>query len=107
MITGGNSGIGLETCKAFASAGAKVILCSRSVQAGEKAVDDEVKAPGHGGYSVQEPNIIVKQLDLARFDSVKALTDDIIATEPRIDFLIFNAGKSFSLLFFTPFESFV
>eukprot|EP01031_Cornospumella_fuschlensis_P037139 gene37139-45081_t len=31
IVTGGNSGIGLETCKALASAGAKVYLCSRSV----------------------------------------------------------------------------
>jgi NADPH:quinone reductase-like Zn-dependent oxidoreductase len=43
IVTGGNSGIGLETCKALASAGARVILCSRSIHAGEQAIKDEVQ----------------------------------------------------------------
>jgi len=36
--TGGNSGIGVETARALASAGAKVILTSRKVAAGEAVV---------------------------------------------------------------------
>ena len=34
IVTGGNSGIGLETCKALASAGCNVILCSRTISNG-------------------------------------------------------------------------
>lgn len=37
-LTGGNSGIGVETARALASAGAKVILTSRKAAAGEAVV---------------------------------------------------------------------
>jgi NAD(P)-dependent dehydrogenase (short-subunit alcohol dehydrogenase family) len=93
IVTGGNSGIGLETCKALASAGARVILCSRSMEAGEKAIEEEIKKPGHGGYVVEDvSNIVVKPLELADLKSIKAFADDFLATEERIDFLVFNAG---------------
>ena len=42
IVTGGNSGIGLETCKALAYAGARVVLCSRSVENGNKAIKEEI-----------------------------------------------------------------
>ena len=37
IVTGGNSGIGFETCKALANEGVRVILCSRNMASGEKA----------------------------------------------------------------------
>ena len=62
VVTGGNSGIGLETCKALASAGCKVVMCSRDVQAAESAIETELMQPGLGGYVgsgvVFEPFII-------------------------------------------------
>lgn len=91
VVTGGNSGIGLEACKALASAGARVILCSRSVKNGTEAVETEVKQEGVGGYVVAEPNIEVKQLDLNSLKSVKALAEDLLKEE-RIDYLVLNAG---------------
>ena len=54
IVTGGNSGIGLETCKALASAGCSVVLCSRSVEAGEQAVKTECLGMGEGGYQLTE-----------------------------------------------------
>lgn len=45
VVTGGNSGIGVETVRALASAGSRVILTSRSVEAGEK-VAQQLKADG-------------------------------------------------------------
>lgn len=92
IVTGGNSGIGLETCKVLAYGGAKVILCSRSVSNGEKAVEEEIKQLGVGGYIVSDPNIIVKELDLNSLQSVKAFAEDILASEEHIDFLVYNAG---------------
>lgn len=92
IVTGGNSGIGLETCKALAFAGAKVILCSRSVAAGQKAIDEEIKREGHGKYVVDSPNILVKALDLNSLKSVKAFADDFLKTEDRLDYLVLNAG---------------
>ena len=36
LVTGGNSGLGLETIRALAHAGASCVLCSRSEAAGDK-----------------------------------------------------------------------
>ena len=54
IVTGGNSGIGLETVKSLAYAGARVILCSRSVENGNKMVQEEIKKPGEGNYVVDD-----------------------------------------------------
>ena len=48
VVTGGNKGLGLEVVKAFASAGCTVYLCSRSVSAGQQAVQEEVCTMGAG-----------------------------------------------------------
>ena len=39
LVTGGNSGIGVETVKALATAGSRVVLTSRSVEAGMKVAE--------------------------------------------------------------------
>ena len=94
IVTGGNSGIGLETCKALASAGARVILCSRSVESAKKALKSEVYRRGKGGYRVSpdRSDIEIKQLDLADLNSVDCFARDILKSEDRIDYLILNAG---------------
>ena len=45
LVTGGNSGLGVETVKALATAGSRVILSSRSVEAGKK-VAEQLRAEG-------------------------------------------------------------
>lgn len=99
IVTGGNTGIGLETCKALASAGCRVILCTRSLAAGEKAIADEILKPGFGKYALSEEdvksNIIIKQLDLENLVSVKAFVTDYLSTivgTQNLDFLVLNAG---------------
>jgi NAD(P)-dependent dehydrogenase (short-subunit alcohol dehydrogenase family) len=76
----------------FAHAGARVILCSRSVAAGEKAIQEEFLQLGHGNYTAPTNNVVVKELDLNSLKSVKNFAMDILATESRIDYLICNAG---------------
>ena len=44
-MTGGNSGIGVETVKALATAGSRVVLTSRSVEAGRQ-VAEQLKSEG-------------------------------------------------------------
>lgn len=96
LVTGGNSGIGLETCKALASAGCKVILCSRSIKNAEDAIKTEITKPGYGNYIVSEEEakrlIKIKQLDLMSLKSVETLANDILSTESKIDLLVLNAG---------------
>lgn len=97
LVTGGNAGIGLETCKALASAGCRVIMCSRSIKAGEEAIESEMKLPGlDGTYQISAAdvarNVVVKQLDLSDLESVRRLTADVMATEPALDLVVLNAG---------------
>lgn len=84
VVTGGNSGIGVETVRALAHAGADVVLCSRSLQAGQK-VAEELQPAVKG-------RVVAKQLDLADLRSVKALADDLAASLARLDLLVLNAG---------------
>jgi NAD(P)-dependent dehydrogenase (short-subunit alcohol dehydrogenase family) len=88
LVTGGNSGIGVETVRALAFAGAQVILCSRSVKAGEEVVQEilaDKERPVKG-------TITIRQLDLADFASIKALAKSLAQDFPKIDLLILNAG---------------
>jgi NAD(P)-dependent dehydrogenase (short-subunit alcohol dehydrogenase family) len=93
VVTGGNSGIGLETCKALAYAGCKVIMGSRNVENGKNVIQTEILLPGHGGYVVPEGENLVSvvALDLENLASVKEFANEVLKEE-RIDFLIFNAG---------------
>ena len=69
-----------------------MILCSRSVKAGESAIADEIAKLGHGGYIVDTSNVVVKQLDLVSLQSIKSFADDILLSETRIDLVVLNAG---------------
>ena len=92
VVTGGNSGIGLETCKALSNAGCRVIMGSRSVEGGLKSIDSEIKMPGQGKYVVSDvSNISVKELNLESLASIRSFAEQVQA-EPRIDYLVLNAG---------------
>ena len=77
VVTGGNSGIGVETVRALAFAGAHVILCSRSVEAGEK---------------VAQELLADKERPLKGFASIKALGTSLAQEYPKIDIVILTAG---------------
>ncbi|KAL3136276.1 hypothetical protein ABBQ32_007283 [Trebouxia sp. C0010 RCD-2024] len=84
VITGGNSGIGQETVRVLAGAGAKVIMTSRNLAAGQKVATELMQGKGKG-------QILVAQLDLADLTSVASFAQQL-SQEPRIDALICNAG---------------
>lgn len=65
---------------------------SRSISAGESAVQNEIKSPGASGYAVPTADVVVKQLDLEDLFSVQRLADELQREEGRIDFLVLNAG---------------
>ena len=95
LVTGGNSGIGLETCKALASAGCKVLMCSRSVENGEKMIKEELAVEGLGGYSLSAEQLAlvqVRQLDLNSLGSVRTFCDKVLEEKLALDYLILNAG---------------
>jgi len=85
IVTGGNSGLGYESAKAFAENGAEVILTSRSVEKGEAAKKEIIS---------QNPDskIVVMQLDLMNFESIRNFADSFKEKYRRLDILLNNAG---------------
>ena len=79
IVTGGHSGLGLETTKALAGAGVEVIVASRNPKAAHAATGGVV-------------GVSVEALDLSDLDSVRALAERILASSRHIDILINNAG---------------
>jgi NAD(P)-dependent dehydrogenase (short-subunit alcohol dehydrogenase family) len=80
IVTGASSGIGLETAKAFAGKGARVILAVRDPAKGQKAVG-AIPAPGTAE---------VRVLDLASLESVRTFAAGWDGSP--VDLLINNAG---------------
>ena len=82
IVTGASSGIGVETARALASAGADVTLAVRDTDAGESTASVIREATGN-------PSVHVKSLDLADPASVTAFADTW--TGP-LHILVNNAG---------------
>jgi NAD(P)-dependent dehydrogenase (short-subunit alcohol dehydrogenase family) len=80
VVTGGYSGIGLETTRALAGAGATVIV----------PVRDPVKAEEN--LSSIEGDISSARMDLADLDSVRAFASSVYDSIDALDLLINNAG---------------
>ncbi|TDV43631.1 SDR family NAD(P)-dependent oxidoreductase [Actinophytocola oryzae] len=79
LVTGGYSGIGLETTRVLAAAGARVVVPARRPANAAEAL------AGIDGVEVDE-------LDLGDLDSVRAFADRFLATDRRIDVVIASAG---------------
>ena len=80
VVTGGYSGIGLETTKALASAGAHVIVPVRS-----PAKADENLAAVDG-------DVVARQMDLADLATVRSFAEGLRTELDALDLLINNAG---------------
>ncbi len=89
VVTGANSGLGLETARELAGAGASVVLAVRSVDRGEAAAADILA--GHPAAELK-----VQQLDLASLDSVRTSAAELRSNLDRIDLLINNAGVMYT-----------
>ena len=82
VVTGGASGIGVETARALAGAGAEVTLAVRSAQAGEETARDIMATTGN-------QRVRVALLDLADQESVAAFTG---TWRGPLHILVNNAG---------------
>jgi NAD(P)-dependent dehydrogenase (short-subunit alcohol dehydrogenase family) len=92
IVTGGASGIGLETARALASADGEVTLAVRNPEAGERTADDIVASTGN-------KQVLVAPLDLADQASVAAF---VANWDGPLHILVNNAGIMAPPLMRTP-----
>ncbi|KZO91584.1 NAD(P)-binding protein [Calocera viscosa TUFC12733] len=84
LVTGGNTGIGKETCKQLLIKGAKVYLGARSVGKAKEAIEDLRQQTGR--------EAIFLQMDLADLASVRRAAEEFLAKEEQLHVLFNNAG---------------
>ncbi|WP_276380259.1 SDR family NAD(P)-dependent oxidoreductase [Flavobacterium sp. H4147] len=79
IVTGGNTGIGLETVITLASAGATVIVPARDVEKAKKNLPDSLP-------------IEIEKMDLVNPESIDAFAEKFLASGRPLHLLINNAG---------------
>jgi NAD(P)-dependent dehydrogenase (short-subunit alcohol dehydrogenase family) len=79
IVTGGYAGIGLETVKAFAKAGAKIIVPAR-----------DIKKAANNLAGIQ--NVTLEAMDLMAPASIDLFAKKILDTGSALDILVNNAG---------------
>ncbi len=89
VVTGANSGLGYETTKALAAAGARVIMACRSLSKAKGAQAKLLDDLENDGY---QPEIEIELVDLASLASVDEFVERIFASYEHLDLLINNAG---------------
>jgi len=85
IVTGGNSGLGFQSVKAFAEKGAKVILACRSAEKGSNAKFDILRTN-------QNVEIELMELDLMSLKSIHSFANNFKAKYKTLDILLNNAG---------------
>ncbi|GAA4029313.1 SDR family NAD(P)-dependent oxidoreductase [Arthrobacter methylotrophus] len=83
IVTGGYSGLGLETVRALASAGAHVTVPARRPEHAKDVLASAGLAPEH---------VTVEALDLAEQRAVKDFAERFLASNETLDILINNAA---------------
>lgn len=85
LVTGATTGIGKETARALAAAGAAVTITARTPEKGEATVAALRE-------EVPSAQVSYEVVELASLASVRAMTDRVLAAGGRLDLLIANAG---------------
>jgi retinol dehydrogenase 14 len=97
LVTGANSGIGLEACVQLARMGAELTMVARDRTKGEAArreVEDRAGGDltGTERTRVRPPSLLL--CDMASQSDIHALADEYRRTHARLDILINNAGSA-------------
>lgn len=88
VITGATAGLGLAAARQLAELGARVVIVGRNPEKTQR-VHDEIRAATGSDVSFQIA-------DLSSMTEVDDLAGRLLASEPRIDVLINNAGALFN-----------
>ncbi len=86
IITGANAGAGFQAARILLSKGAKVVMLNRSAEKSAAAVQDLKEEFG------ENADVSFVRMDLSDLASVRAATEEVLETVPRIDALICNAA---------------
>jgi NAD(P)-dependent dehydrogenase (short-subunit alcohol dehydrogenase family) len=85
VVTGANGGLGLETTRALAAAGAHVVMGARNQDKAAEAVADIRRG-------APDASLEVVPLDLGSLASVREAAERILASHEKVDILVNNAG---------------
>jgi NAD(P)-dependent dehydrogenase (short-subunit alcohol dehydrogenase family) len=85
LITGANSGLGLESARLLAGHGAELIMACRNPEKGQQAVES-MRA------DYPEAKLDLMQLDLSDLQSVRDFADQVHERYDKLDVLLNNAG---------------
>jgi NAD(P)-dependent dehydrogenase (short-subunit alcohol dehydrogenase family) len=85
IVTGGASGLGYETARALAAAGARVVIAGRNRDQGTRAAANLAGLTGN-------PDVVFRHLDLASLESVTTWASRHAATGRPLHVLVLNAG---------------
>jgi NAD(P)-dependent dehydrogenase (short-subunit alcohol dehydrogenase family) len=80
VVTGGNSGIGLATARAFHANGARVVIAGRN----RETLEEVARQLGH--------NVLVVQADVTKLNEIDRLMAQASETFGKLDILFVNAG---------------
>jgi hypothetical protein len=89
IVTGANTGIGLETTRVLALRGSSVTMACRNL---EKAQAARRRVVSESGGRIAPDSLRPLHLDLASLDSVRAFARELLTTHQPIHLLINNAG---------------
>lgn len=84
LVTGGGTGIGKAAALAFAAAGARVVIASRTQATGEAVVQDICATGGEALWI---------KTDVSQLSQVEAMIQKMMATYGRLDYAFNNAGS--------------
>jgi NAD(P)-dependent dehydrogenase (short-subunit alcohol dehydrogenase family) len=86
LVTGVSAGLGVETARALAAHGARVVGAARDLAKAQSATEQVRTQASNGG------SLDLVQLDLASLESVRRCADGLLAAGRPFDVIIANAG---------------
>jgi len=85
VVTGANTGLGYQTTRALAGAGAKVVMAARNLKKAETARTKVLEEH-------PDAQLEILEIDLASLASVARAAGELVDRQPSIDILVNNAG---------------